>query len=916
MKSKRILLPENVARSRKPSRPKRGDQPKPAPLPFLVSQRQRSEAIGLVMIGFSAFSLSLLHFLNTSRLSGVVNVLAVNIGLGVYILPVLIGILGIQRFLERPFMNLGARLMGIAGTLFFGLGLLGLEGGKLGTFTLGMFTSRFGPVPTHLLFLFLFLASVIFALDILYKDVLAFLLTATELCARLGVFVWEAGLTGLALTIRATRQTIHLAGLIATRSAAFLQSSCQTGGDADDGGKLISFNDPSPEAQEDSLAADLARRVLGAPEPTPAPAILGPDLPAAIGLAPEGPGNPTGPAVAIACEYSLSIENVTLPGCVPTLAPCRPQSPAPTPLPSGETAARPAPTAAPVANQPSPAAATSPSQAEPSCPQATPAAETSVPEANEPTGCEEEEPEEETEDLTDSPVSLDDHPIDQQIKEQEGQPYDQGDASRPDYAAASLPPLDLLRMPPAAEENPENDLSSRSALLIKTLEDFGLRAQVTQIVEGPAVSRFEIRPAPGVKVARITSLVDDIALALSAPAIRIEAPIPGKSAMGIEIPNPKPTAVYFYDLIKNENFLGGKTLLNLALGMNISRRPVYADLAEMPHLLIAGSTGSGKSVCINTIIASILFQARADQVKLVMIDPKMVELSGYNGIPHLISPVVTDPKKAADALQWAVEEMVRRYEFLSGVKARNIGDYNRELPRLRRELDEGLEPMPLIVIIIDELADLMMTSSAQVESAICRLSQMSRAVGIHLVIATQRPSVDVLTGLIKANLPSRIAFFVSSQIDSRTIIDEKGAEKLLGKGDMLFKFKGRPMPIRVQGAYISDQELLALTEFAKSQGQPEYLDIEPTREDDDEDDDDAGSGAGEDGDDDSQLLSQIADYLSSQEKTSTSMLQRKFKIGYNRAARIMDLLEEKGMVSPLDGSNKRRVLTRRSNPSS
>ncbi len=399
-------------------------------------------------------------------------------------------------------------------------------------------------------------------------------------------------------------------------------------------------------------------------------------------------------------------------------------------------------------------------------------------------------------------------------------------------------------------------------------------------------------------------------MALAAQAIRIEAPIPGKPALGIEIPNTNPTPVYFYDLLKNEKFNKNSTPLNLALGVTISGKPVFADLSDMPHLLIAGSTGSGKSVCVNTIIASILYQARADQVKFVMIDPKMVELSTYNGIPHLISPVVTDPAKASAALMWAVEEMERRYTLLAECGVRKISTFNEELDRLKKEIDADLEPMPFIVIIIDELADLMMTASAEVESSICRLAQMARAVGIHLIIATQRPSVNVLTGVIKANLPTRIAFSVTSAIDSRTILDAKGAEKLLGKGDMLFIPKGRNKPLRLQGAFISDRELMDITEFVKSQGAPEYLDIAPDRDDNDEEDYDQDN---EVQDADSALIDKIVKYLETQEKTSTSMLQRKFRIGYNRAARIMDQLEENGMVSPMDGSNKRRVLMGRSN---
>ncbi|OQA09938.1 MAG: DNA translocase SpoIIIE [bacterium ADurb.Bin374] len=437
------------------------------------------------------------------------------------------------------------------------------------------------------------------------------------------------------------------------------------------------------------------------------------------------------------------------------------------------------------------------------------------------------------------------------------------------------------------------------------LEEFNIKAEIIAVVEGPAVSRFELKPGPGVKSAKILSVANDIAMSLAA-SIRIEAPIPGKSAIGIEIPNAKPTPVFFYDLMKNENFRAKHTILNLALGKTISNQPVFANLADMPHLLIAGQTGAGKSVCINTIIASILYQARPDQVKMVMIDPKRVELSSYNGIPHLMAPVVTDPKKASAALLWAIEEMMRRYELMETCGVRNIASYNEDLPRLRDSINPDLEPLPYLVLIVDELADLMMTASAEVEGSICRLAQMARAVGIHLVIATQRPSVDVLTGIIKANLPTRIAFAVASQIDSRTILDGKGAESLLGKGDMLFAFKGQK-PLRIQGAYISDRELQALTDFVRSQGTPEYIDITPTKADDDDDEDEPQEDeAGSDGD--SGLMAQIRTYLATQDKTSTSMLQRKFKIGYNRAARIMDLLEEKGMVSPLDGSNKRRVL--------
>ena len=894
MKSKRILLPEIRGPARKAPKPNSK---------FLISDRQRNEAIGLVMVGGSAFSLSLLHYLDSAKISGIVNWAAVNFGMGLYILPVIVGIMGVQRFMERSFQNAGARTLGIIGTLIFGLGLLGLEGGKIGTFTFSFFATHVGTVPSQILFVFLCLASLIFALDILYKDVLGFTLLLSELLANLAVFIWEACIAGLALAIGAFQQTFMVISLIFSRVLKIYRYNQPVKEEGESSEKLISFTSKmsSGDAQEISIA-EMAT--------VPAPGSENSEMP---NRQLDGLPAPDGSMGSVAVRCTQLIENIAFPGAFATLATSPATQTSNVIQKAPEATGKEEETVTGNKLQTNPAPGEGPFE-EPKEPESREKGSKEI-ESHEEAAQEKDDREENDRaenDRKNSPVSLDDHPIDQGLKEEEGKAYKKAELQKPEFKHSALPPTELLHVP-AFEGSSENDLSQRSALLLKTLEDFGLRVQITAIVEGPAVSRFEIRPAPGVKVSRITSLVDDIALALSAQSIRIEAPIPGKSAMGIEIPNLKPTPVFFYDLVKNENFRTQKTLLNLALGLSISRRPVYADLGEMPHLLIAGSTGSGKSVCINTIIASILFQARPDQVKLVMIDPKMVELTGYNGIPHLISPVVTDPKLAADALQWAVEEMVRRYEFLSSVKARNISDYNRELPRLKEELEEELEPMPLIVIIIDELADLMMTSSAQVEGAICRLSQMARAVGIHLVIATQRPSVDVLTGLIKANLPSRIAFFVSSQIDSRTIIDEKGAEKLLGKGDMLFKFKGRPMPLRVQGAYISDKELASLTEFAKQQGNPEYINIQPDK-DPSEASENSGSEDADDGDEDAHLFAQIEEYLSSQEKTSTSMLQRKFKIGYNRAARIMDLLEEKGFVSPLDGSNKRRVLCRRSIP--
>ncbi|HNV72439.1 MAG TPA: DNA translocase FtsK, partial [Candidatus Ozemobacteraceae bacterium] len=449
-----------------------------------------------------------------------------------------------------------------------------------------------------------------------------------------------------------------------------------------------------------------------------------------------------------------------------------------------------------------------------------------------------------------APVSLDHHPIDKDLKDLA--PSIETEDLEPPRKKIELPPLDLLIVPPAREKAFDSRLNERKERILRTLNEFGIQAEIMDVVEGPVVSRFELKPGPAVKAAKITSLETNLAMNLEATSIRIEAPIYGKNAIGIEIPNPHPQPVFFHDLVKNDCFKNDDTCLNLALGVTIDARPVFADLSDMPHLLIAGSTGSGKSVCVNTIIASILYQATAEQVKMVMIDPKMVELSSYNGIPHLISPVVTDPKKASAALLWAVEEMTRRYSVMAKCEVKKISIYNQELERLRRDVDPMLEPMPFLVIIIDELADLMMTASAEVEGSICRLAQMARAVGMHLVIATQRPSVDVLTGIIKANLPSRIAFAVTSQIDSRTILDTKGAESLLGKGDMLFVPKGKK-PIRVQGAYISDRELQNIIAWVKQQGAPNYIDIAPTQEDDDEVEDPAPEEAG--GDEDTRLLS-------------------------------------------------------------
>ena len=893
MSNKKILMPESNLTNRRTPRKTRSTSAGSAkprsrkatnqPLPFNVTARQRNEAVGLVMVGLSAFSLSLIHYLSSSQIPGLINTCMVYLGLGVYIIPGLVAMMGIQKFMERPFTNIGWRVAGSIGVLVFGLGLLGLEGGKLGTNAISLLSGIFGPVPSQVMFFFMLMSSMIFALDILYKDLLGAIVVIAGLGTKLGFFLWELTLTIISMMIEAVKTTARLFAVIADH----LRNSIPEQATAPQFGKLLSFK-PKNERSE-------ATELLNTPSPTPSPEC--------------SKSGDSGEAQAVQDTEEATI--IPEPQCWQNNR----EISETTPPPANES-----PTISVQINQ---------------------IAGTNLftPELIQSTGVdmkgndqhatqemefddqdpdnllvevefEDEEPRNESsEDEYDETVYLEDNRIDEEIKNNEE--YEAPAEHYNPYSNSQLPPLELLKIPPVRDNHEaQSDLSQRSALLLKTLDEFGIKASVTAIVEGPAVSRFELKPAPGVKVSKITSLADDIALALAAQAIRIEAPIPGKPALGIEIPNSNPTPVYFYDLLKNEKFNKNSAPLNLALGVTISGKPVFADLSDMPHLLIAGSTGSGKSVCVNTIIASILFQARADQVKFVMIDPKMVELSTYNGIPHLISPVVTDPAKASAALMWAVEEMERRYALLAECGVRKISTYNEELDRLKKEVFADLEPMPFIVIIIDELADLMMTASAEVESSICRLAQMARAVGIHLIIATQRPSVNVLTGVIKANLPTRIAFSVTSAIDSRTILDAKGAEKLLGKGDMLYIPKGRNKPLRLQGAFISDRELMDITEFVKSQGAPEYLDIAPDREDEDGDDDEAENGSL---DADSALINKIVKYLETQEKTSTSMLQRKFRIGYNRAARIMDQLEENGMVSPMDGSNKRRVLMGRSN---
>jgi len=463
-----------------------------------------------------------------------------------------------------------------------------------------------------------------------------------------------------------------------------------------------------------------------------------------------------------------------------------------------------------------------------------------------------------------------------------------------------LPPLDLLKKVTknSTLKGLNHGLNERAALLEHTLRSFNVEAKVTNVIEGPSVTRYEIQPAVGVKVSSIVRLADDIALNLRAKSIRLEAPIPGKAAVGIEVENEQREMVSIREIIESKEFQSHKSKLAFAVGKDIGGNAVVADLAKMPHLLIAGATGSGKSVCINAIISSLLCKARPEEVKLVLIDPKMVELGNYNGIPHLLIPVVTDSTKAAAALNWAVGEMTGRYKKFAAVGARDIASYN----NLMKDSRQKEELLPQIVVIIDELADLMMVASSQVEDAICRLAQLARGAGMHLIVATQRPSVDVITGLIKANIPSRIAFMVSSQIDSRTIIDMPGAEKLVGNGDMLFKPQDLNKPKRIQAPYISDQEVNNIIDHVKSQmeGTVEYSGevmehIERGN---------TYSGADEKDD----LLPDCIEMVVRAGQASVSMLQRRFRLGYNRAARIMDMMEARGIVGPADGSKPRTIL--------
>ncbi|HEU4964614.1 MAG TPA: DNA translocase FtsK [Bacilli bacterium] len=461
-----------------------------------------------------------------------------------------------------------------------------------------------------------------------------------------------------------------------------------------------------------------------------------------------------------------------------------------------------------------------------------------------------------------------------------------------------LPPMSLLDLPKNGAVATGREAVMRNARkLEQTFESFGVHVKVVNVQIGPTVTQFEVQPAVGVKVSRIVSLSDDIALALAAKDIRMEAPIPGKSAIGIEVPNADVAIVTLREVLESTEFQTGDAKLSVVLGRDISGRPIVGNLAKMPHVLVAGATGSGKSVCVNGIITSILYKAKPSEVKFIMVDPKMVELNVYNGIPHLMAPVVTDPRRAAYALKKVVAEMEQRYELFSKTGVRNMDGYNALME------EKGQPKLPYIVVIVDELADLMMVAPGDVEDAICRLAQMARAAGIHMIIATQRPSVDVITGVIKANIPSRIAFAVSSQVDSRTILDSSGAEKLLGRGDMLYLPVGASKPTRVQGAFLSDGEVERVVSFCKEQGEAQYsVDLTNLPSDD-------GGGKGNEELDD--LFYDAVALVIDSQQASVSMLQRKLKVGYARAARIVDQMEDNGYVGPFEGSKPRDVLVTR-----
>lgn len=490
--------------------------------------------------------------------------------------------------------------------------------------------------------------------------------------------------------------------------------------------------------------------------------------------------------------------------------------------------------------------------------------------------------------------------LDKQVKKMSKDQHDSFEENDPlvlemsaEDESYEIPPLDLLEPPYGYRAGSDRkDLEANAVKLQETLSSFGVQVKVTEAHRGPTVTRYEVQPAVGVKVSRIVNLADDLALALAAKDIRIEAPIPGKAAVGIEVPNREVAIVTMREVIESTEFQASHSKLSIVLGRDISGSPIVGNLAKMPHLLVAGATGSGKSVCINGIITSVLYRAKPSEVKFIMIDPKMVELNVYNGIPHLLSPVVTDPKRAAYALKKVVQEMEHRYELFAKEGARNVEGYNALMA------ERSLLTLPYIIVIIDELADLMMVAPGDVEDAICRIAQMARAAGIHLILATQRPSVDVITGVIKANIPSRIAFAVSSQMDSRTILDMGGAEKLLGRGDMLYLPVGESKPIRVQGAFLSDVEVERVVKYVKEQQIASYpLDLTVPKEEMTE----------EKGDLDP-LFWEAVKLVVDSEQASVSMIQRRLKVGYARAARLVDQMEERGIVGPFEGSKPREVL--------
>lgn len=484
--------------------------------------------------------------------------------------------------------------------------------------------------------------------------------------------------------------------------------------------------------------------------------------------------------------------------------------------------------------------------------------------------------------------------------------------SQPPARPYQIPSIDFLQNGVSRAEDPavDQEMKEKAGILVETLKSFGVTVRITGIFRGPSVTRYEIQPAAGIKVSKITGLADDIALSLAAQGVRIEAPIPGKPAIGIEVPNSHKDTVSLREILESDSFRSSRSKLAFAVGRDIAGNAVVGDIARLPHMIIAGATGSGKSVCTNSIIMSILYHATPEEVKLILIDPKIVEFTVYEGIPHLLIPVVTDPKKAAGALNWAVQEMQRRYNLFAENSVRDLGDYN----AAAAQPGSGLEPMPQIVVIIDELADLMMTTSKEVEDSICRLAQKARAAGMHLIIATQRPTTDIITGLIKANIPSRIALSVMSQVDSRTILDTGGAEKLLGHGDMLYLPNGKIKPVRVQGCFTSTKEIEKVVDFIKSQTQSEYSDeimeqveqsIPVTKAEAKELQKAAGEpepGSDED------VLERAIEVVVEAGQASTSSLQRRLKLGYARAARMMDELEQMGVIGPYEGAKPRKVL--------